>query len=340
MKIINVMLYPFGLIYGLILKIRNRLFDVGILKEAPISMPSIGVGNLSSGGTGKSVVVDYLITLLKHQQPVVVLSRGYKRTTQGVVMASAQSTAKTIGDEPFQFMNKHPEISVVVAEKRILGIHKIEEFSEPNTVILLDDVMQHRYVKPSLMILTTTFNAPFFLDQILPVGNLRESRQGAKRADIILVTKCPKNLNQQQIKQFCEPLILRKDQQVFFTKIQYGKHLLSPKRNQLLDEMSKPFVLVTGIADPKPLVAFLKEKKLLFKHLNFPDHHNFSSSDIERIQKIRKNGIVVTTEKDFTRLSPLMNSLDLYYLPITMEFINPKEQILFDQTIRKVATRF
>jgi tetraacyldisaccharide 4'-kinase len=133
---------------------------------------------------------------------------------------------------------------------------------------------------------------------------------------------------------------LRKDQQVFFTKIQYGKHLLNPKRNQLLDEMSKPFVLVTGIADPKPLVAFLKEKKLLFKHLNFPDHHNFSSSDIERIQKIRKNGIVVTTEKDFTRLSPLMNSLDLYYLPITMEFINPKEQILFDQTIRKVATRF
>ena len=161
------MLYPFGLIYGLILKIRNRLFDIGILKEAPISMPSIGVGNLSSGGTGKSVVVDYLITLLKHQQPVVVLSRGYKRTTQGVVIASAQSTAKTIGDEPFQFMNKHPEISVVVAEKRILGIHKIEEFSEPNAVILLDDVMQHRYVKPFLMILTTTFNAPFFLDQIL-----------------------------------------------------------------------------------------------------------------------------------------------------------------------------
>ena len=214
------------------------------------------------------------------------MSRGYKRTTQGVVIASAQSTAKTIGDEPFQFMNKHPEISVVVAEKRILGIHKIEEFSEPNAVILLDDVMQHRYVKPSLMILTTTFNAPFFLDRILPVGNLRESRQGAKRADIILVTKCPKNLNQQQIKQFCETLILKKDQQLFFTTIQYGKHLLNQEGNQRLDEISQPFLLVTGIADPKPLVAFLKEKKLLFKQLNFPDHHNFSSSDIERIQKI------------------------------------------------------
>jgi len=134
-------------------------------------------------------------------------------------------------------------------------------------------------------------------------------------------------------------LILKKDQQLFFTTIQYGKYLLNQDGNQRLDEISQPFLLVTGIADPKPLVAFLKEKKLLFKHLNFPDHHNFSSSDIERIQKIRKNGIVVTTEKDFTRLSPLMNSLDLYYLPITMEFINSEEQILFDQTIQKVATQ-
>lgn len=339
MKIVTGILYPFALIYSLIVGVRNRLFDLGVLKEQPILMSSIGVGNLSTGGTGKTVVVDYLITLLKKHNPIVVLSRGYKRKTKGVVVGSNQSSAASIGDEPFQFIKKHPEISVVVAEKRVLGIQKIKEISKPNAIILLDDVMQHRYVRPSLMILTTTFKEPFFLDRILPLGSLREPKKGAKRAEIIMVTKCPENLSQERIDQFKEQLILDKHQQLFFTKIDYGKKILSALGSQHLDKISQPFVLVTGIADPKPLLNFLNNKKLLFKHMSFPDHYNFKPSDVKNIEKIKGNGIVITTEKDYSRLYPKMNDIDLFYLPITMEFININEQMIFDQVIREVSSK-
>ena len=340
MKILITMLYPFAFIYGLIVRFRNILFDKKVLKQQYIPLPSIGVGNLSSGGTGKSVVIDYLITLLKKNYPIVVLSRGYKRKTKGVVVSSSKSTAATIGDEPYQFLKKHSDISVVVAEKRVLGIQKIKEFSVPNSVILLDDIMQHRYVKPSLLILTTTYEAPFFLDRILPVGSLRESKKGAKRAAVILVTKCPDTLNHIQMNHFKEELILEKHQQLFFTKIQYSNRIVSNSGSQYIDQISQPFVLVTGIADPKPLVEFLKEKAMVFEHLSFPDHHIFKLSEIDQIQKLRAKGIVLTTEKDYTRLSPLMNESELYYLPITMAFVNSEDQIIFDETIQKTINQF
>jgi len=228
----------------------------------------------------------------------------------------------------------------VVAEKRVLGIQKIKEFSVPNSVILLDDIMQHRYVKPSLLILTTTYEAPFFLDRILPLGSLRESKKGAKRAAVILVTKCPDTLNHIQMNHFKEELILEKHQQLFFTKIQYSNRIVSNSGSQYIDQISQPFVLVTGIADPKPLVEFLKEKAMVFEHLSFPDHHIFKPSEIDQIQKLRAKGIVLTTEKDYTRLSPLMNESELYYLPITMAFVNSEDQIIFDETIQKTINQF
>jgi tetraacyldisaccharide 4'-kinase len=334
MKIIKGFLFPFAIIYGLIVMIRNTLFDSGILKEHQILKPSIGVGNLSSGGTGKSVVVDYLICLLKEKYSLVVLSRGYKRNTKGVVVGSHESNAASLGDEPFQFMKKHPEISVVVAEKRVLGIQKIDKIAKKDSVILLDDVMQHRYVKPSLMILTSTFETPYFSDQILPVGSLRESKKGSKRADIILITKCPENMKQEQIHFFKEKLSLEKHQQLFFTSIGYSTHIQNTFKSLLLDKISNPFLLITGIAEPKPLLIFLNEKQLIFEHLSYPDHHNFNSSDIAHIQKLRGDKMILTTEKDYTRLSHLIEDENVYYLPIKMEFINHEDQILFDKTIQ------
>lgn len=336
MKIIKGFLFPFAIIYGLIVMIRNTLFDSGILKEHQILKPSIGVGNLSSGGTGKSVVVDYLICLLKEKYSLVVLSRGYKRNTKGVVVSSHESNAASLGDEPFQFMKKHPEISVVVAEKRVLGIQKIDKIAKKDSVILLDDVMQHRYVKPSLMILTSTFETPYFSDQILPVGSLRESKKGSKRADIILITKCPENMKQEQIHFFKEKLSLEKHQQLFFTSIGYSTHIQNTFKSLLLDKISNPFLLITGIAEPKPLLVFLNEKQLIFEHLSYPDHHNFNSSDIAHIQKRRGDKMILTTEKDYTRLSPLIEDENVYYLPIKMEFINHEDQILFDKTIQNL----
>jgi tetraacyldisaccharide 4'-kinase len=336
MKIIKGFLFPFAIIYGLIVMIRNTLFDSGILKEHQILKPSIGVGNLSSGGTGKSVVVDYLICLLKEKYSLVVLSRGYKRNTKGVVVGSHESNAASLGDEPFQFMKKHPEISVVVAEKRVLGIQKIDKIAKKDSVILLDDVMQHRYVKPSLMILTSTFETPYFSDQILPVGSLRESKKGSKRADIILITKCPENMEQEQIHFFKEKLSLEKHQQLFFTSIGYSTHIQNTFKSLLLDKISNPFLLITGIAEPKPLLVFLNEKQLIFEHLSYPDHHNFNSSDIAHIQKRRGDKMILTTEKDYTRLSPLIEDENVYFLPIKMEFINHEDQILFDKTIQNL----
>ena len=334
MKIIKGLLFPFAIIYGLIVMIRNTLFDSGILKEHQILKPSIGVGNLSSGGTGKSVVVDYLICLLKEKYSLVVLSRGYKRNTKGVVVSSHESNAASLGDEPFQFMKKHPEISVVVAEKRVLGIQKIDKIAKKDSLILLDDVMQHRYVKPRLMILTSTFETPYFSDQILPVGSLRESKKGSKRADIILITKCPENMKQEQIHFFKEKLSLEKHQQLFFTSIGYSTHIQNKSKSLSLKKISNPLLLITGIAEPKPLVVFLNEKQLIFEHLSYPDHNNFNSSDIDHIQKRRGDKMILTTEKDYTRLYPLIDDENVYYLPIEMEFINHEDQILFDKTIQ------
>lgn len=334
MKIIKGLLFPFAIIYGLIVMIRNTLFDSGILKEHQILKPSIGVGNLSSGGTGKSVVVDYLICLLKEKYSLVVLSRGYKRNTKGVVVGSHEINAASLGDEPFQFIKKHPEISVVVAEKRVLGIQKIDKITKKDSVILLDDVMQHRYVKPSLMILTSTYETPYFSDQILPVGSLRESKKGSKRADIILITKCPENMKQEQIHFFKEKLSLEKHQQLFFTSIGYGTHIQNTSKSLSLKKISNPFLLITGIAEPRPLLVYLNEKQLIFEHLSYPDHHNFNSSDIAHIQKRRGDKMILTTEKDYTRLSPLIEDENVYYLPIKMEFINHEDQILFDKTIQ------
>jgi len=338
MKLLRCILYPLALLYGFLVAIRNFFFDKGFFKTHTISMPSIGVGNLSSGGTGKSIVIDYLIVLLKKTHSISVLSRGYKRETSGVVVGTVNSSAAMIGDEPLQFLKKHPSITVVVAEKRILGLNKIKEITPSNTIVLLDDIMQHRYVKPSLLIITTTFNKPYFSDHLLPTGNLRESPLGAKRANVILVTKCPDTISNQDIDSFKIKCVLSEDQHLFFTKINYSSYIFNGVSSLLLSELTSSVLLITGISDPSPMVKFLNKKGINHIHLAYPDHHTFTTSDIQEIYKQKGESILLTTEKDMTRLTPMIKETYLYYLPIEMVFLHSSEKAVFENLILNEAS--
>jgi len=331
----RILLFPFSLIYRIITIIRNKLFDWGIIPIHQIKIPSIGVGNLSVGGTGKSVFIDFIITNFKKEFEIAVLSRGYGRKTKGVVVADQMSSSATIGDEPFQFFLKHKDVEIVVAEKRLKGIQRLDQMNRKLDLLLLDDVMQHRYVSPSILILTTTYKRPYFFDKLLPVGNLREVKSGAKRAEIILVTKCPDQLSDDKIKVISEKLNLTSRQKLFFTKIKYSPIIQNKLMNIKVENIKEHFVLVTGIDDPDPLVKYFKSKGLIFKHLKFSDHHYFSKNDLEEINKTRKNSKVITTEKDYTRLASLIDKKSLFYIPIEMEFLNLEMEIKFMDYLQK-----
>ena len=332
MKMWSILLFPFAWIYGVLTNLRNRFFDWGWISSIPIAQPSIGVGNLSVGGTGKSVVVDYLISYLRGDFIPVVISRGYKRNTRGVVVASKDSTARTLGDEPYQLYRKHA-VAVVVAEKRIEALEVLDQVKPHPEVLLFDDVLQHRYVKPGLMLLTTTYSNPYYSDHLIPWGRLREAKSGAKRASIILVTKCPKNLSitaRQKINKKINPL---PNQRVFFTSIAYHKKLLNRETEKTLASLSSSFLLITGIANPEPLVDFLKEEGKIFEHFNYPNHHEFKPEEIKEIKKQKQAQTIITTEKDFGRLETYFGSKELFYLPITMGFLEKKEAIEFEALI-------
>ena len=330
----RVLLYPFALIYWGITSIRNKFFDWGVLPTYKIQLPSVGVGNLSTGGTGKSVVVDYLISNFKKDFRIAVLSRGYGRMLKGVQIADEKSTATTIGDEPFQFYSKHQDIEVVVAEKRILGLKKIEKLPSKVNLLILDDILQHRYVKPTTLVLTTTYDTPYVSDALLPSGNLRESKTGAQRADIVLVTKCPEKLTVQQLKFFKERLNLLPQQKIFLTKIKYSSTVQNTTTKKDLTKLKTPFVLVTGIADPTPLEAYLESLGLDFIHFSFPDHHAFTSQDITKLKKAQGEGDILTTEKDYTRLYPALQDENLFYIRIEMAFLDAAMELEFKDFIK------
>ena len=235
MKKLNFLLYPISLIYELYTSFRTFLFDLGIIDSIEYKTPTIGIGNLSTGGTGKSIVVDYIIGKFKNKNKITTLSRGYNRNTKGFVQASNISTAYEIGDEPFQFYSKHPEINVVVCEDRRKGMNIILKNLPDTDLCIWDDVFQHRFVKPGLMILTTTFQYPFHKDEILPIGNLRENISSAKRADLIVVTKCPNNLSQKHKLSFLESLNPNDNQKVFFSSLTYTQKIKSDSEEVDID---------------------------------------------------------------------------------------------------------
>lgn len=316
MKFIRTILFPVVPIYYLVTWVRNWLYDVGIKASKSYDFPVICIGNLSTGGTGKTPMIEYLIRLLKDEKSLATLSRGYRRKTEGFVLADQNANADTIGDEPFQFYSKFSDISVAVDGDRQNGIEKLRKLSSKPEVILLDDAFQHRKVKAGFNILLTTFDSLYYKDIVLPTGNLREPRFGAKRADLVVVTKCKKDTLEAEKKKITSKLKLKNNQMVFFSYIEYADNVMSSIDSLVLKTLPK-FTLVTGIANAKPLVDFLANKGLKFDHLEFGDHYNFKASDIETLES---KELIVTTEKDYVRLS---NNEDLkgklFYLPIEMK---------------------
>ena len=316
MKILRYILFPIMPFYYLATWLRNKLFDLGIKKSKSYSTPVICVGNLSVGGTGKTPMIEHLITILKNEYKVATLSRGYKRKSKGFQLGDKNASAETIGDEPFQFYNKFKEdILVAVDADRQNGIEQLMNLPNSPNVILLDDAYQHRKVKAGFNILLTTYDNPYFKDYVLPTGNLREPISGANRAHIIVVTKCPSYLPEIDKNMFLERINPDKNQHVFFSSITYANTLISAEKTIELEAL-KTFSLVTGIANPRPLTDFLESKNLKFEHLNFTDHHNFSPADIAELSK---KELIVTTEKDFMRLKDYeVLKSKLFYLPISI----------------------
>ena len=284
------------------------------------------------GGTGKSVVVIYLIDLLQKTKTLATLSRGYGRKTKGLRIANKYDNASTLGDEPFQFLNRFSNLSVIVSENRALGMESLKTLNPIPKVVIMDDIMQHRWVKPDLLIMTTDYNNPYFKDHILPVGALREFKSGVNRADLILITRSPRELSGVKKEKFLQAIKFNKP--VFFTTIKYAKFLYKKDQNKSDLELNEGnFILVSGIGDSSQIITYLKNKFGVFKHFKFPDHHHFSNDDINKILKASKNKIIVTTEKDYGRLSPMINDDKLVYLKISLDFISDNEKREFEKIV-------
>lgn len=336
MNLLRKILFPFAILYGFITTIRNYLFDKGILKSTSFDIPVIAVGNLSVGGTGKTPQIEYLIRLLSDKYKVATLSRGYKRKSEGFVLADATSNAEILGDEPFQFYQKFPNIHVAVDANRTNGITQLLSQNENPKVILLDDAYQHRKVKAGFYILLTAFDDLYADDFMLPTGNLRESRSGANRANIVVVTKCPKNLSDEKQEEIRLKLKLKCSQQLYFTFIDYDDAVYGKdKKIDVKDIKSEAKLLLAGIAKPKPFFDFLKNEK--DECLTFPDHHHFSETDLNEIQNKAHSKKIITTEKDYVRLKDSKLVSQLYYLPIKSTFINHQQN--FDATILEYVKR-
>ena len=331
MNFLRKLLFPFSLLYSLVTTIRNWFFDIGFFKSYGFEVPVIAVGNLSVGGTGKTPQIEYLVRLLSPQYKVATLSRGYKRKSEGFVLASATSNAEELGDEPFQMAQKFPELIVAVDANRKNGIEQLLQQSHPPQVILLDDAFQHRKVKAKLYILLTTYSELYCKDYVLPTGNLRESRKGAQRADVIVVTKCPKDLSEQEQQRIRQ--LIGIDRPVFFSFIDYDDAVYNSEASQSVSAIqSEAKLLVAGIAKPAPFFSYLDSGH--DERLEYADHHFFTADDLKTIQQKGKDKLIITTEKDYVRLKDC-DLKSLYYLPIKSSFINGKDD--FDRIVMDIA---
>jgi tetraacyldisaccharide 4'-kinase len=340
--LLKLLLWPFSILYGMIMWLRNRLYDSGVYSSIQFSIPVISVGNLSTGGTGKTPHIEYLIRLFQYEYRVGTQSRGYKRRSTGFKLAGANSTAFDLGDEPMQFHLKFPDVAVSVCEERMTGIPALLAQRPDVDIVLLDDAFQHRSVKAGMNILITDYNKPFYKDFILPFGNLREQRAAYKRAHLIIVSKCPDNLSREEQAEILAKINPIEGQEVFFTKVKYGKcydfftqeYVALPKDAQV--------VLVSGIAKTEPMKAYLEKQVAAVHLLKYPDHHYFTNASIQEIKQTcanwqGKQPIIVTTEKDATRLNLRKEELadwniPIIVLPIEIEFVKDKE--LFDNSVR------
>ena len=331
MKMFKFLLFPFGVLYFLVTSIRNKFYDFNLFKSFSYKVPLIGIGNLSSGGTGKTPMVEYLIRNFSKKYNTVLISRGYKRSTNGYVRANNKSNPSSIGDEPFQIFNKFKNINTVVDSNRVRGVSNILT-EEPSTeLVVLDDCFQHRKINLKPNILLTTYDSPFYKDFIIPIGNLREKRKGYKRADLLIVTKCPDLISKDEMDSIRKKINLYDYQNLFFTKIKYDNNLKGDVKLNL-DQIEKSIILVTGIAKSEPVISFLNKSSIDFEHISFSDHFNYSQNDIDKIEKDH-NKLIVTTEKDFQKIQLLNRKNKWVYLEIKIKFL--ENEPLFNSLVKQ-----
>tara|TARA_R110001599_G_scaffold170952_2_gene361355 strand:+ start:1130 stop:2188 length:1059 start_codon:yes stop_codon:yes gene_type:complete len=327
MKLLRWILFPISVLYGWLMSFRNHLYNIGKKPQVEFDRTIISVGNLSMGGTGKTPMVEYLIRLLQKEYSLATLSRGYGRKTRGYRMASETDTAETMGDEPYQYYRKFgANISVCVGEERVLAIPSAIMEKEDIEVFLLDDAYQHRKVARDFNILLSDFNHPFYEDYILPTGELRESRKGAKRADCVIVTKSPEAIDEQERREIkANVKTYLGEKPVFFSHIEYDKPQLVFEHETQQLAYKGDVVLLTGIADNTVFKSQMASKYNVQKEFIFEDHHNFTSKDMDGIEEyLTKQPIdlpIVTTEKDMVRLltlaeHSLFKKAAVFYIPI------------------------
>jgi len=346
LKSFRVLLLPFALIYGWIVSLRNWMYDKKYLHAVQFNVPLICVGNLSLGGTGKSPMVEHILSILSDDYKVGTLSRGYKRKTKGYALANHLTTALEIGDEPMQFHIKFPNVSVAVGERRIEAIPQFIQDVPEIQAIILDDAFQHREVESDFNILLTEYDNLYCDDFFIPTGDLRDEKKSAKRADIIIVTKCPENLSISKRDELIEKIDPEQHQDVFFTSIQYETpyHIYDPGYQWILT-MRDEVLLVCGIANPLPLKKYIHEHTSTYYQLSYSDHHIFSIDDLQEIREKfdqiqSKSKLILTTEKDAVRLVKYTKELDnipLYVLPITPKFLFDSEKKFNESVLSYVA---
>ena len=349
----QIFLWPFSVLYRLSVGIRNQLFDFKILHSTSFKIPIISVGNITVGGTGKTPFVEFLLSFLKNDFNVATLSRGYKRKSKGFLLVTKNHTVHESGDEPLQLKNKYPEAQVAVDRNRVHGIQELKKNNPNLNAIILDDAFQHRYVQPGLSVLLVDFNRPLSSDYFLPMGNLRENPHEMKRAHIIIVTKCPDQLKPIDQRLIRKELNIFPYQKLFFTGIKYRpiQPVFTVESSLLSDEICKNdnyhILLVTGIANTRPLRKHIRSISSRIKEIKFMDHHYYSKKDLLRINQIFKSmespKLILTTEKDAVRLRELGTIIQpdpvvWYYVPVEIKFFN-QEKELFRKIIVDYVTK-
>ncbi len=346
-KSFRILLFPISVVYGVVVMVRNWLYDKNILKSVPFNFPLISIGNIAAGGTGKSPMAEYILALLHEQYKIATVSRGYKRKTKGYVLADENTTALEIGDEPMQFHIKYPEVPVAVGEERLVAIPQLLHDHPDLDVIILDDAFQHRSIKPGMNIILTEYKDLYVHDYFLPTGDLRDSRAAAKRADIIIVTKCPQNLGEDEAEEIRKALHPLEHQQLFFCSMNYGIPYHITKQTPYPLHKQEEILLVCGIANPKPLKHYLQEQVHTYYQKTYSDHHIFLIDDLNdikkrlsQIQAVEKR--IITTEKDRVRLLKFNESLDelpIYVIPVKHTFLFGASQV-FEASIIQYIKKY
>lgn len=330
MNLLKLFSFPLAFQFGIILAFRNAFYDWGWFSSTSFKTPTICIGNISMAGTGKTPMTALLIELLQSQYKIAVLTRGYGRKSKGLIHANEKSSPVEIGDEPKQLLDTHPNIELIVCANRVEGMRYIESNLEVNLVIL-DDAFQHRKLSPLLSILLTTYSNLYTEDYYFPAGNLRDHKSSGKRAQMVVVTKAPENLSETEIIDLKKRLKVLPHQSFHTSSLQYSDTLIGLSNTIKIEDLKKnPFCLVTGIANPKPLVSHLKAMGCEFTHKKYRDHHNYNKNDFA---KLKEEPLLITTQKDFVKLSDTLSNV--YYLPVTHKIHN--EGYFKESLINKIS---